>query len=235
MFNPAPRIELLAIAGHRPCVVIDDFLLDPEAMCEAVVRNQDGFAMAPFNAYPGAELPVPDSLSAQLDEFFMQHVRQLLGARRTLSMHSRLAMVTLAPHQLQPLQRVCHRDRLGVSAEQCVAASVLYLFKDAALGGTSFYAPRQPLAQTERLIAQWNGMEQGAMTAALGAEPGYLTASNAYFELLATVPAKFNRAIFYDGSMFHSSHITQPELLSADPARGRLTLNGFFVCRKAAG
>jgi Family of unknown function (DUF6445) len=48
------------------------------------------------------------------------------------------------------------------------------------------------------------------------------------------VPAAFNRAVFYDGGQFHSSHITQPALLSADPARGRLTLNGFFICRRAA-
>jgi hypothetical protein len=235
MFNPAPRIELLAIAGHKPCVVVDDVLLDPEAMLAAVVRARDGFAPAQLNAYPGNELPAPDALSAQLDAFFMQHVRQRLGARRTVRMHSRLSIVTLAPQQLQSLQRVCHRDRLAAEQAQSVAASVLYLFKDPALGGTSFYAPRQDLDETERLIAAWNGMGQGAMTEAIGAEPGYLAGSNRYFELLATVPAKFNRAIFYDGAMFHSSHITRPELLSADPAHGRLTLNGFFVCRKAAG
>ncbi|MES2316317.1 MAG: DUF6445 family protein [Pseudomonadota bacterium] len=234
MFNPAPRIELLAIAGHKPCIVVDDFLLDPEAMVDAVARARDGFAPAPLNAYPGIELPAPDALSAQLDGFFMQHVRQRLGARRTVRMHSRLSIVTLAPQQLQPLQRVCHRDRLAAEADQSVAAAVVYLFRDPALGGTSFYAPRQGMAETERLITAWNGMGQAAMTEVIGAEPGYLVGSNRYFELLATVPAKFNRAIFYDGSMFHSSHVTRPELLNADPAQGRLTLNGFFVCRNAA-
>jgi hypothetical protein len=48
------------------------------------------------------------------------------------------------------------------------------------------------------------------------------------------VPAAFNRAVFYDGGHFHSSHITQPEKLGADPAHGRLTLNGFFICRRSA-
>lgn len=234
MFNPAPRIEIVPIAGHAGCVVIDDFLLDPGALRDTAARNRDAFVAAPFNAYPGIELPAPDALSARLDEYFMQHVRQLLGARRTVRMHSRLSIVTLAPQQLQPLQRVCHRDRLAITAEQRVVASVLYLFGDPALGGTSFYAPRQPIGETEQLIASWNRMEQGAMTEAIGAEPAYLACSNRYFELLATVPAKFNRAIFYDGSIFHSSHITRPDLLTDDPARGRLTLNGFFVCRKTA-
>ncbi len=149
-------------------------------------------------------------------------------------MHSRLSIVTMAPEQLQPLQRICHRDRLDITPDQCVAASVLYLFKDPALGGTSFYAPRQSLAETNGLIVAWNGLDQAGMTEVLGAGPAYLAASNAYFELLATVPAKFNRIIFYDGAMFHSSHVTRPDLLSDAPERGRLTLNGFFVCRKAA-
>jgi hypothetical protein len=48
------------------------------------------------------------------------------------------------------------------------------------------------------------------------------------------VPAAFNRAVFYDGSLFHSSHITAPHKLNADPTRGRLTLNGFFLCRSSA-
>jgi hypothetical protein len=40
--------------------------------------------------------------------------------------------------------------------------------------------------------------------------------------------------VFYDGGQFHSSHITRPEMLSDDPAHGRLTLNGFFVCKRSA-
>ncbi|MES2898576.1 MAG: DUF6445 family protein [Pseudomonadota bacterium] len=234
MFNPNPRIEVVDIPGQKPCLVVDDFLIDPDLMVDAAVRYRDGFSAAPFNAYPGIEMPAPEALSARLDEFFGQHVRHLLGVRRTVQMHSRLSIVTLQPPQLQPLQRICHRDRLDITADQCVAASVLYLFKDAALGGTSFYAPRQGLDQTNALIAAWNRMDQQAMTQALGAEPGYLTGSNAYFDLLATVPAKFNRIIFYDGAMFHSSHVTRPDLLSDAPDLGRLTLNGFFVCRKAA-
>ncbi len=235
MFNPSPTIQIIENAGQKPCVVIDDFLIDPDLMVDAAVRYKDGFSPAPFNAYPGIEMPAPDALSARLDEFFAQHVRSLLGGRRTLSMHSRLSMVTLQPHELAPLQRVCHRDRLATTADQCVAASVLYLFKDADLGGTSFYAPRQPLDETNRLIASWNTMSAAEMTASLGAEPGYLNASNRYFALLATVPARFNRIIFYDGGLFHSSHVTHPELLNPEPDQGRLTLNGFFTCRKAAG
>jgi hypothetical protein len=40
--------------------------------------------------------------------------------------------------------------------------------------------------------------------------------------------------IFYDGMLFHAGDIRTPDRLSDDPAVGRLTLNGFFTCRKAA-
>jgi hypothetical protein len=73
-----------------------------------------------------------------------------------------------------------------------------------------------------------------AFDAVIGAPPGYLGASNAYFEQVCSIPAAFNRAIFYDGAIFHSAQIDAPARLDHDPATGRLTLNGFFLLRKAA-
>ena len=61
MFNPTPTIQIIDIAGHKSCVVIDDFLIDPELMVEAAVRYKEGFAPAPLNAYPGIELPAAKS------------------------------------------------------------------------------------------------------------------------------------------------------------------------------
>jgi len=47
-----------------------------------------------------------------------------------------------------------------------------------------------------------------------------------------SIPAKWNRLIFYDGGVLHSGDITAPQKLSNDPVAGRLTLNGFFTCRR---
>lgn len=234
MFNPKPRIELVAIPGQLPCLVIDDFLLDPDVLAAGAAQYRDGFVQAPHNAFPGVEMRMPDDFSARLDEFFMQHIRHRLGARRTTQMFSRLSMVNLAPAQLRPAQRVCHHDNYARSPGECFPAAVLYLFKDPALGGTGFYRARQAEADSEALFAQWVGMTDDEFTRAIKAEPAYLTSSNEYFELAATVPAAYNRAIFYDGGVYHSSHITRPELLTNDPATGRLTLNAFWICRKAA-
>jgi Family of unknown function (DUF6445) len=234
MFNPKPRIERLDLGGGVACWVVDDLLLEPEALVMRAMAGISHFELAPYNAYPGLEWRMGDDVSGPLNDFFMLHIRSLLQARRTISMYSRLSLATLQPAQLQPLQRICHRDRFGVASDQSVAACTLYLFKDPRLGGTSFFVPRQNLELTNALIRQWRAIDSTSFTRAIGSPPNYLTAGNDYFDLLRAVPAVFNRAVFYDGSIFHSSHIERPDLLSDDPQRGRLTLNGFFICRRNA-
>jgi hypothetical protein len=59
-----------------------------------------------------------------------------------------------------------------------------------------------------------------------------MTTSSDWFERVAVVPARFNRLVFYPGNVFHSAHVEAPERLVADPRAGRLTMNGFYVCRK---
>lgn len=61
-----------------------------------------------------------------------------------------------------------------------------------------------------------------------------MTGSNRWFNQTASVPARWNRMIFYDGAVLHSGDIGAPEKLDGDPGRGRLTLNGFFVSRRHA-
>ena len=238
MFNPRPRVQRVPIAGsgqgQDAAWVIDDVLLDPEVLRQQAIAGRSHFVAAPHNAYPGLEWAMDERVSGPLSDFFMLHVRPHLGARRTLSMYSRLSLATLQPHELRPLQRLCHRDRFGTTAGQGVAACVIYLFADASLGGTSFYRLRRPVPAIDADIRRWNAMDDQTFTREIGAEPAYLTDSNQHFERVCTVPAAWNRAVFYDGGQFHSSHITQPSLLSADPAQGRLTLNGFFITRQAA-
>lgn len=235
MFNPHPQITTVAIPGRSPCVVVDDALLEPQRLRDYALERRADFTWPSRNAYPGRELRMPDGFSAQLDDAFRLHARAALGARRTLAMYSRLSMVTLRPDQLQPGQSVCHQDRLLVAPEQLIAASVLYLFDDPRLGGTSFFAPTRSPDQVGQLMNDAGRMDPASFQARHGVAQGYLTGTNDYFALLATVPARWNRLIFYDASIFHSGHIDHPDLLRDDPAAGRLTLNGFFTCSRAAG
>ena len=234
MFNPNPRIQTLPITGRHACHVIDDALLDPEALVEFAVRERERFAPAPHNAYPGIELRMPDAFSARLDGFFRLHLRARLGARRTLRMYSRLSLVTLPPSALEPRQCICHRDRLMTDPDQVALASVLYLFRDEALGGTSFYLPRRGGRETEALLADSARLPMAEFTRRHGVPQAYLDGSNDWFERVLQVPARWNRLIFYEGGVFHSGDISSPERLSDDPRRGRLSLNGFFTCSRKA-
>lgn len=234
MFNPRPRIDPFEIAPGHTGYVVDDALLEPGRWVAHALAHQSEFMEAPYNAFPGPELRLGDDFTAALGEFFAQHIRSRLGARRTLRMHSRLSIVTRRPEQLEPRQWICHRDRFGVPPDQCVAASVLYLFHDPRLGGTGFFRPRRPAAEIDRLVHDSGVLDGGEFSRRHGIAPGYLGASNDWFEKVSAIAPRWNRLIFYDGSQFHCSDIGAPELLDPDPARGRLTINGFYTCRRAA-
>lgn len=232
-FNPAPRVSAVPIAPGEFCIVVDEVLANPEGLVEWAAgqrfRPLQGFA------YPGVTVDVPPAVSAMVGDYFAQHVRGRLGGRRTLSTAVRLSLVTLAPQQLHPVQWQCHRDGMGPAPRDLVLpAMVAYLFRDPGLGGTSFYRALLSEEETGRMIHDAWHMSAAEFSARYGLTAGYLSGSNRYFERLAQVPAAWNRMLFYNSDVFHSGDITAPERLSADPRSGRLTLNGFFTCRRAA-
>jgi len=232
-FNAQPRIERVELIPGQACLVIDDALREPERLVELAVAQRADFRGTHFNAYyPGVLLPTPGQISTALNEFFVAHVRHLFHARRVLQMHSRLAITTLTPQALRPYQWICHSDNVELKPEHSIQASVLYLFKDASLGGTGFYEPVLPWSETRVLYRDAGVLSAADFTARYGIEPGYQCTSNRYFRRVGGVEAKWNRLIFYDGGMLHSADIGAPERLDEDPRRGRLTLNGFFTCRR---
>jgi hypothetical protein len=234
MFNPRPTLRHFQIDNSETCVVVDNFFSDPEAIKAHSVSQRSQFAMAPNSYYPGPELALPTSVTGELEQFFNQHVRATLGARRTLAATTRLSIVATRADQLKPLQRLCHRDATNLAPSEGAAAMVAYLFKDSRLGGTSFYMPRRPMDEIAAMMRLARDMDTASFSNLLGQESAYPTTSNAWFEHVLHVPAAWNRAIFYDGTVFHSGHITAPELLDVDPAKGRLTMNAFIRTRKRA-
>jgi hypothetical protein len=234
VFNPRPTIERVPLGDNRYCHVVDDALLEPERLVEWSIAHRDGFRTVDFNAYPGIYLMTPASVEAALESFFMTHMRALFDARRLLQMHCRLSMVTRPPDALRPYQWLCHSDRAGLEPGQSIQASVLYLFKDESLGGTSFYEPACPAHEIARMFDDSVALSAATFTERHGIAPGYMIGSNRYFNQIASVPARWNRMIFYDGSVLHTGNIAAPEKLDTDSRRGRLTFNGFFVSRRHA-
>lgn len=234
VFNPQPRIQPIRIDADRHCYLVDDALTDPHSWVDYAVQYREHFQPSPHSAYPGPEMPIHEQIATHLETFFNIHMRRLLGARRVQQMSSKMAMVTTPPDQLEPRQWICHRDRADLPPEYRLAASVLYLFDNPAFGGTNFYRTRRSTAETDRLVHDTGELSAAEFASQYAVEPGYLSQSNRWFKQVYSVEPKFNRMVFYDGNLFHSSDILDPAALSSDPANGRLTMNGFFTCTRAA-
>jgi hypothetical protein len=233
IFNPNAKLQLQRLGAGHALLILDDALLEPEQLLDYAVRETATFRNVDFNAYPGLYLPAPGPIVAALQELFNLRVRQQFGARRCLRMHCRLSLTTLAPSALAPYQRLPHKDSHLLASGQCIQASLLYLFRDERLGGTSFYEPRRPPAEIAALFNDASQLPADAFSERYGLAGGYLHGSNKFFDCVATIPSRWNRLIFYDGSMLHSGDIMAPELLTSQPATGRLTLNGFFTSTRA--
>ena len=233
--NPDLDIRQKQMTARYSCVVVDDFLQNPEQIVAFVCSHAADFSI-PDRSYPGMVLELGADPLTDVYRFIRSRMSKLFSFFRAgIEFSTLLSMATLQPDELTCLQRLCHTDpRTRMDRENF--AALLYLFKNAEMGGTGFY--------------QWKEKEILQRATALELEnPGsalaflkkhfpmfdrsacYMTESNDVAELVGMIPARFNRLIFYPGDMPHSAFITSPQLLSKDPAIGRLTLNCFASVR----
>jgi hypothetical protein len=234
LFNPRATTQVVQFDDRHFCLVIDDALLDPERLVQFAIDQRPEFSAVNFSYYPGIYLMARNDLTAALGEYFQSHARRRFDARRCVEVICRYSIVTLPPEALHPIQWLCHRDDVGLDARLSMQASVLYLFRDPDLGGTGFYVPTRSAAEVGTLFTDSRLASPAAFASKYGLKPGYMRESNDWFRRIGGIAAKWNRLIIYDGGMLHASDIAAPERLSADPRGGRLTLNGFFTCRRNA-
>jgi hypothetical protein len=232
-FSPRLTVSLVPVGPGEVCCVLDNVLANPQGLIDWALEQT--FVPPRGYPYPGLVLQAPEAMKQFLAEGFAQHARRRLGGRRTLDASVRFSLISTPPADLQPCQWLCHRDRVSDDPTRLLfAASVLYLFQNPALGGTSFYQPRLPREELDRLLADSLRLDSTAFAARYGLRPSYMTESNRFFERVAQIPAAWNRMIIYNGGLFHSADVHDPELLNAAPRLGRLTLNGFFTCTRGA-
>lgn len=230
--NPGLEIQASRINENRLCVVIDDFLLNPEEAVEFACAHEGGFTRLE-RAYPGRVLPVENSHTGAIDRFIKRDMSRVFAfCRGGLEIHAQYSLATLQPEDFTWIQRLCHSDP-GRGAGRVNLAGLLYLFDNPELGGTGFYRWKDPDFWREMTRLQQHDPDAGLDILQKKFQmfrdpPKYMTESNEAAELLDQVPARFNRFVFYPGDLPHSALISNPGLLSADPGKGRLTLN-FFV------
>lgn len=223
--HPSPAHQVLHVGADRePVLVVDDLLLDPEAMLRfaetgAAFQRQEG------DFYPGIRKPLDVAYASAVHA----HLRDLLlatfgagGDAAITPLSCVLSLATTPEEALRPIQSVPHFD----SVDRNRIASVHYLCEER-FGGTSFYRHRstgfesmdaQRIAGYAPCLKQ-EVMRQGARSFA------YIRGDTALFERTASVDAKFNRAVFYRSNLLHSGDVAVEAGLAADPRRGRLTAN----------
>ena len=229
--NPRLEIDMVAVTEAYDCAVVDDFLLNPADLVEFACAEAGRFSM-PERAYPGTILNLPNAAMAPLYRFFRSEFSRLFSfCRGGIDFYTQLSITTLQPADFSWIQRLCHTDPKLANGRRNFAA-LLYLFENPALGGTGFYRWRDPQYWAEMSALQVEDPDAGLAQLQERFQmfrdpPRYMTVSNEAADLIDRVPARFNRLVFYSGELPHSAYIEQPELLSDDPARGRLTLNCF--------
>ena len=229
--NPNLEIQASRIDDRHICVVIDDFLRSPRQAVEYACAHKEGFVMLE-RAYPGFVLPVDNGIMEDINRFIQREMSRLFPiCRGGMEFHSQYSLATLQPDEFTWVQRLCHTDP-RLAPGRVNYAALLYLFDDPEMGGTGFYRWKEPEFWQQMTAAQRDDPDAGIEILRekfqMFRDPAcYMTESNEAAELLDVVPAKFNRFVFYSGSLPHSAYIPNPGLLSPDPAKGRLTLNCF--------
>ena len=233
MLNLNPHLEFQAskVTDDQICVVIDDFLQNPQEVVDYACTRADQFVM-PERAYPGLVLPVGNQFVNHLNQFIQREMSSMFPfCRGGIDFHTQYSITTLQPENFTWIQRLCHTDP-RLEAGRVNYAALLYLFDNPDLGGTGFYRWKNPQFWAEMAALQREDPDAGLEVLKEKFQmfrdpPCYMTESNEAAVLLDKVPAKFNRLVFYSGEMPHNAYISDPGLLTPDPAGGRLTLNCF--------
>jgi hypothetical protein len=209
----------------QPLLVIDDFLAEPEAVLAIAAR-------APFRPigphYPGIRSPVP---AAALEAMIAAWAERLIADFALPSppryFECFLSLVTLAPGELKPIQRLPHFDGLDPNA----LALLLYLDR-AETGGTAFYRQRATGFESideARLDTFTRSLERDIARLGLPG-PDYVRGDTAIYKRIGEVAGRFNRAVVYRGNTLHCADLPPGFVPVPDPRQGRLTLNLFLRC-----
>lgn len=210
--------------GHSasPVVTVDDFVAAPEALVAMAAE------LAPFppadRYYPGVRRVIgrEDAAAYAAVESILGDAAPFIGGgfdmERFDLLEASFSMVTTLPGALVPAQRGAHFD----STDPGYLALMVYLTDTP---GTAFY--RQRSTGIERVDERNLPAFIAAGTRECAGLDGYIRGSGPEFEQTGLVEGLAGRLAIYQGCMLHSGIIPEDMEFSADPRRGRLTLNIF--------
>jgi hypothetical protein len=210
---------------RSPIICIDQFAMEPDLL---MTLATEAIFIDAGSRYPGIRAPAPQAYVDTMLAATSALIEEAFGAPPADDLDlCAFSMVTTPPAQLRPIQRIPHFD----GPEERRIAYLHYLCA-ASQGGTSFY--RHRATQIEVLTADRVEEYRNAVVAELKSEPpvnDYVLDDTKFFERIGGVGAAFNRLVIYKGNALHSGDISERTVLSEDPRKGRLTINGFGFLR----
>ena len=224
---PEPQVTVHQFGRERePVVQIDGFSGDPQALLAA---GREANYQPAGAYYPGLRAPADPAYLDRRRDIVAEIMRRVFGFRETMRVEAAsYSLVTLTEAELLPSQAIPHFDDTGPGV-----IAVMHYLLGAGSGGTAFYRHRRtgfeaitPARQAAYRAATAEDERE------FGAPPArYQYGDSERFEMIGEVAASPDRMILYRGRLLHSGVIPDPSALSADPARGRLTINMFLEGR----
>lgn len=220
--NPDRSVSVVAMGRERhPAIVIDSFSKDP---ADLISLATEAVFIDVGSSYPGVRAPAPQGYVDAMLAAVAPVIEQTFGVPPAPELDlCAFSLVTTPPGRLSAIQRIPHFD--GPDPERI---AFLHYLCAPSQGGTSFY--RHRATGLEAVSRAQVDMYTDAVLLELKAEPptqDYLAGDSRFFERVHRVDAAFNRLLIYKGNALHSGDISGRTVLSEDPRRGRLTINGF--------
>lgn len=208
---------------QQPVIVIDGFAPAPERF----VDDAGFLSFVPMGEfYPGIRANAPRPMLTPLIAALGPLIEEAFGYRQCAIAEAFYSLVTTPPSELAPIQRLPHFD--GVEPERL--ALLHYVSRDER-SGTAFYRHRTSgweSVDAARLDRYRTMLTEDVKRAGMP-NAAYIAGDTAIFEQIGAIEGRFNRAVLYRGNTLHCALLPEHMTLSADPTRGRLTVNTFLT------
>lgn len=226
--HPDINIRLRRIGREaQPLLVVDHMLADPQAMIDAAKRAE--FYVPEHTMYPGLNAPLPEGYYQTVVTALRGPVEAAFGLPRDawVKFFGFFALATTPAEAAEPIQKIPHHDTVDPGR----LALVHYLCRGD-FGGTGFFRHRATGFESVDAARRAAYVAAAKPELEMAAPPAYAGAGAAHYELIGEAEMVFNRLIVYRAHVLHSGLLNRAPL-DADPARGRLTANGFIEAARA--
>ena len=221
-----PQISYIG-TEQTPVIVIDNFAASLSPLLDYAV-NRAPFGQDPASFYPGVRATLPKQYVVDvLNQLYqlIYHVYQIPNTLRIQMQALYFSLISTAPDDLKPLQRLPHFD----TASQHYFA-ILHYLNDGEHGNTAFFRhiPTGFESINDARTEDYFAAAQPFVSQLSHAKPAYFVESNQDFEIYHQVEYRPNRLVIYPGNLLHSTLVNPETDIDASPSTGRLTANIFI-------